>query len=384
MFSGENTHLFMSIFLSSAEQWFVDRYGENVTKEAPEETFDVVIMDAIDPEVSSSISKDLYDNSNVISSILKSLSDNGVLAIQIGRAPTIYDPRPDIGVSSNRERLFRTLESLPEVEAMFVYEEAHCGFPEPRAFMVVCKSADCRSRWYATSDVTDYEIYDRIVRTHSKERALVNFDGVTHLGYQVAPKAWETLYCRREPTPFECAYRHLPLNKSIFEYDVENEEDGAFTIKGKWSEDEKEVEEVYVYANVNIPAGSFIMPEHLAGSMVLTDETIKGLRGNLEYGGVTVIEDFVEFIDKFGHGSKSEGSGHHIVEVGASYLIRSVQDEEEANIGRWIPAHPEGKRPKYSPVYERHSLSFDVFMVATKDIATGDEIVRYTGMWDKL
>lgn len=125
------------------------------------------------------------------------------------------------------------------------------------------------------------------------------------------------------------------------------------------------------------------MAEHVASSLQLSHQAIDNLRGNLEYGGVTVIEDFVEFVDTYGHDSKSAGSARRLVEVGASYFIDSVDNEEEANVGRWLPAHPNGKRPKYSPVYERHRLSFDVFMVATKDIPKDTELKRYSKMWDK-
>ena len=366
----------------TAKQWFLERYGVHPKQPAPEKPFDVVIMDAIEPENAADISKNLYEDSSILASIVKSLSDDGVLAIQIGRAPTILDPRPDIGTNAHRELLFRTLESIPEVEAMMVYEDPHCGFLEPRAFLVACRSASCRSRWYATSDVIDYEIYDRIVRTHSKQRALAYYDGVTHFGYQVAPKAWETVYCRREPTPFECDYRHMDLSKEIFEYNVQNEDEGDFKASGTWSEDGETVVETFVHANKDIPKGSFIMPDHMASSLVLSDETIKGLKGNLEYGGVSIIEDFVDFINDHGHMTKAEGAGRTLVEVGASYLIREVDTEAEANIGRWVPAHPDGKRPKYSPVYERHRHSFDVFMVATKDIKKGEEVLKYKGMWD--
>jgi hypothetical protein len=293
------------------------------------------------------------------------------------------DPRPDIGFNAPRERLFQTLESLDDVAAMFVYEDPHCGFSEPRAFMVVCKSVDCRSRFYGTADEMDYQIYDRIVLTNSKARALVYFDGVTNLSYQVAPKAWETLYCRREPTPFECAYRHLDFKKEIFEFDIEDEESGAFKVTADYSEDKEEILATHVLANVDIPKGSYIMPEHLASSLSLSHHAIKNLKGNLEYTGVSVIEDFVGFIKDFGHDSKAAGIGRTLVEVGASYFIKEVATEEEANIGRWVPAHPAGKRPRYSPVYERHRLSFDVFIVATRDIAKGEELLRYEDMWEQ-
>jgi hypothetical protein len=203
------------------------------------------------------------------------------------------------------------------------------------------------------------------------------------LGYQVAPKAWETVYCRREPTPFECAYRHLDLTKPIFEYNVNDEAAGDFLVSGDWSEDGSEVLATHVFANKDIPKGSYIMPEHLASSLVMSRETVKGLKGNLEYGGVAIIEDFVEFVQDYGHESLSEGSGQVLVEVGASYLIKEVGTLEEANVGRWVPSHPTGKRPKYSPVYERHRHSFDVFMVALKDIPKGTELLKYESMWDE-
>jgi hypothetical protein len=185
--------------------------------------------------------------------------------------------------------------------------------------------------------------------------------------------------------PFECDYRHLDFSKPIFEYNFENEDENPFKVTADWKGegDDKEITQTHVFAKVNIPKGSYIMPEHLASSLTLSEKAIENLRDNIGYGGVTVIEDFVAFIDEFGHKSKSEGTNRTLVEVGASYLIRAVENKEEANVGRWIPPHPEGRRPKYSPVYERHRLSFDVFAVATEDIPAGGELLKYTGMWDE-
>lgn len=368
----------LDLVVEDAKGWFIDR-----KKTAQQNSFDVVIVDAMEPEATSAISKDLYDTAH-LEAILDSLTVDGIMVIQIGRAPTILDPRPDIGFNAPREKLFQNLEALDSVEAMFVYEDPHCGFTEPRAFMIVCKSHTCRRLFYATSDEIDYEIYSRVVRTHSKVRALQYYDGITHLGYQVAPKAWETIYCRREPTPFECSYRHLDFKKPIFEFDFESEEDNPFKVTADWEGegDDKAITSTHVFANVDIPKGSYIMPEHLASSLSLSQKAIDNLKESTEYGGVSVIEDFVSFIEKFGHDSKSKGTQRTLVEVGASYLIREVDTAEEANVGRWIPPHPKGRRPKYSPVYERHRLSFDVFAVATRDIPKGAELLKYKGMWE--
>lgn len=88
------------------------------------------------------------------------------------------------------------------------------------------------------------------------------------------------------------------------------------------------------------------------------------------------IEKFVEYIEKYGHNSLNEGSGSHLVEIGAFVLIlilmQSSSDSTVANIGRWGPDVKQ--RPVYSPVYNRNRLSLDVFLVATKDIASGEEL----------
>jgi len=366
----------LDLAVEDAKGWFMDQSSED--------KFDVVIVDAMEPEATAAISKDLYDTEH-LEAILNSLDDEGIMVIQIGRAPTILDPRPDIGFNAPREALFKNLEALDAVQAMFVYEDPHCGFSEPRAFMVVCKSESCRRLFYANSDEIDYEIYSRIVKTHSKNRALQYFDGITHLGYQVAPKAWETTYCRREPTPFECAYRHLDFKKPIYEFNFESEEENPFKVTADWEGegDDKYISSTHVFANVDIPKGAYIMPEHLASSLSLSQQAIDNLKETTELGGVSVIEDFVAFIEKFGHESKSKGTQRTLVEIGASYLIGEVDNKEDANIGRWIPPHPEGRRPKYSPVYERHRLSFDVFAVATEDIAKGTELLKYKGMWEE-
>jgi S-adenosylmethionine decarboxylase proenzyme len=247
----------VTILHEDGVEWFVDRYGHNATKE-PVDPIDVIIIDVLYPEDSTTRSDKVYQDADFWSSLMKSLSEEGVLSIVVGTCPNIYDPKPSIGFHKQREALFKILEGLPEVAAMFVYEEAHSGYEEPHSFLTVCKSASCRSRWYAESDAIDFQVYDRIVRTKSKERALIHFDGSTQHLYKVPPKAWETVYCRREPTPFECAYRSLDPTKELHEYVIGNEEAGSFTIVTKEVEGE-EYNETHVFARVDIPKGSYIV-----------------------------------------------------------------------------------------------------------------------------
>lgn len=337
------------------------------------ESFDVVIVDAIEPEMSLAISKGLYESKDMWTKIVDSLTEEGILAIQIGYAPTITDPRPDLGYNAPREVLFQMLEEIPEVSAMFVYEDSHVGFLVPKSFLIVCKSSNCRSRFYASPDEINSEIRKRIVNDSTPQvhnKPLQYFDGATHLYYQVAPKAWETIYCRREPMPFECNYVHLDFSKPIFEFKM----DETFSITVDHIDGDTSL--TRVFANVAIPKGSYIMPDHAASSLQLSHKAMKTLQKVTD-------SKFNDFVLENSHESKAAGSQRRLVEIGASYFIRIGGTQEESNVGRWIPPHPKGKRPKYSPVYERHRLSFDVFMVATKDIAKGEELIKYERMWDE-
>lgn len=265
--------------------------------------------------------------------------------------------------------------------AMFVYEEAHTGFEVPSAFLVACKSTNCRDLWYADAMVLDYAIDVRLRKTVSSEPILMHFDGATHHSFQIPPRAWEEVYCRRDPVPFECDYRHLDLTKELFEVDLEDEDENSFDIVV----DEESGEQVTaVYANEDMPKGSYIMPSELAASFTIAEYTHNSLKSNVEVqgtGDVSVIENFLAYIEKHGHKTMSDGRTLSYVEVGASFMIRRSSNPEEVNVGRWMPGHPSGKQPVYSPVYDRHLVSFDVFLVATKDIKEGDEIVKPENLW---
>jgi hypothetical protein len=366
--------------------WFVDRFGHSTNSEAatpPEAKFDVVIVDALDPEDDSVMSESLYSDDSFLTALLMSLSDDdGVLIIQVGTAANIHEPRADLGVYSSREKLFLALEGMPAlVDAMFVYEEAHCGFMEPHSFLVVCRNAvSCRPKWWAESKAIDYQIYDRIIKTHSKERPLVHYDGSTQFTYRFPPKAWETVYCRREPTPKECQYMALDPEAQIFEYILSEKGDGEESPESPFHVEQLKDQRYKVTATVDIPKGSYIMPQHLAASFMIEDKVVRDVRKSIDnIGGVTVIEAFLGFIDTNGHRGAG-GMGRSYVEVGASFLINEATTEvASSNVGRWMPLT---KRPVYSPVWDRHHVSFDVFLFATKDIVKGEELVKEMNLWE--
>ncbi|OEU21076.1 S-adenosyl-L-methionine-dependent methyltransferase, partial [Fragilariopsis cylindrus CCMP1102] len=71
----------LDLVVEDAKEWFMDRSN----KADKQEKFDVVIVDAMEPEASSAISKDLYDTAH-LEAILNTLTDEGIMIIQIGRA----------------------------------------------------------------------------------------------------------------------------------------------------------------------------------------------------------------------------------------------------------------------------------------------------------
>lgn len=345
--------------------------------------FDVVVVDLKDPEAHPE-----YADPRAVAALVDSLAPDGVIAFQIGFAPSILDPRADKGVNPTRELLLNHLEGHPGIASVHIYEEAHCGYWEPRAFLVACRDLACRQRWYAETDETDYQVYERMGKTNSGKPSLVHFDGATQRSFRSPPRAWESIYCRREPTPFECAYRGLDLDKGLYEYLPNDEEGSAFEVRSSGGEAGGKGEGAAVFAKVDVPAGSYVMPTHLAASLEVTDESLKNIRsGPTEdvdgVGKANVIEDFIDFIDDNSHPSLQAGSGKNFVEVGGSFLMRTAQDVSEANVRRWIPTHPGGERPKYSPVYDRHRHSFDVFVVASRNIKAGEEVVKPPALWDR-
>lgn len=371
----------VNVVIEDAGTWFMDRFGEGATKQSPVEEFDVIILDVDD--VLENPANTVYKK-EVVTALMKSLGDDGTFSSTLGEPHNIHDPRAEFSSYLSRENYMMTLETDENVGAMFVYEEAHTGDERPKTFMTLCKNVKCRDLWYADAMVIDYEIGERMRDTKSENPILYHFDGGTQYLFQIPPRAWEEVYCRRNPMPFECDFRGLDPAKELFEMNVEDEEDSSFTIKYSEEEDEDDTEVIGILANVEIPEGSYIMSSDVAASFTISEYTHNKLKSNVDIqdtGDVSVIQNFLDFIDNHGHKTLSDGSTLKYVEVGASTMIRKSENLAEVNVGRWMPRHPSGKQPVFSPVYDRHMVSYDVFLVATKDIKKGDELVKPMNLW---
>jgi len=348
---------------TNAIEFFMENYDLDKGKIGDQEKFDVIVVDALDPEDGKDFADALYGG-KFVDAMIGSLSPEGVIVIQVGSAPTIHDPPEHRGMYSQRDVLFKHLEM--RLNSMLVYEEGRCGFYEPHSFVVGCMSNNCRSQWYANSDVIDDEIYQRIHPTVNKEPQLVHFDGNTQHGYTFTPRAWEDLYCRREPVPKECQYRQLDTSKEVIDwednFEIRRNEDNI----------------VGIYTTREIEEGSYIMAEMLAASIFMSTDTRKNLVNNtksIPEPDTVAIENFINFSRKNGRESLTEGPGSRIVEIGPSTLARKIGEQKQSNTARLVTFLP--TLPVYSPVFERNRRMFDVLIVATQDITKGEEVVMF-------
>ena len=356
----------VNIIIEDAKSWFIDRYGSNATKKSSVEKFDVIILDIFD----ANDSRDLLNHEPFLKALINSLSEDGTMSLSIGDTIEMNEAPSD-----QKEDMFQKLER--NVGAMFEYEEGHTGYAIPSSFLSICKKAECRERWHARETIIDYEINQRIRESKNGRSNLINYDGSMHGLYRNPSRAMEEAYCLRNPEPFECNYRHLDLTKELFELDLEDEDENSFEIRVDTDETGKNI--TTILSKEYIPKGSYIMPSDLAASFTIEGKTIQSLKVNAQHtndGKVSVIQNFLDYVALHSHETILKGRSQKYVELGGSSLIRKSSNVDEINVGRWVPSHPSGQQPVYSPVYERHHVSFDVFLVAIRDIQKGEELVR--------
>lgn len=192
------------VYFSDALMWFIDRFGDaDMNDIKTEDKFDVIIMDALDPNDPVDFVDELYSNSFFIESLYNGLTDKGVLVVQLGKSPSINSPADDVGSFKNRASVIETLEALG-VETMHSYDEAHSNFLAPWSYLAAFKDSKFKSNWYRNAAEIDLQLDQRIHKTKSGKRPLRYFDGPTMKNYQIPPKGFATIHCRQTNVPEEC------------------------------------------------------------------------------------------------------------------------------------------------------------------------------------
>ena len=80
-----------------------------------------------DPQDNVPFADFLYTNDNFFKTLHDSLTESGILVLQLGMSPDSFEPAEDFSKNHKRAYLIGALSRIG-FESIHVYEEAHCGF----------------------------------------------------------------------------------------------------------------------------------------------------------------------------------------------------------------------------------------------------------------
>jgi hypothetical protein len=173
-----------------------------------------------DPEDDIPFATALYNNYEFTETLYNSLTDDGVVVLQLGEAPYHSSPASQFTKAKRRENLIKILVDVG-FETVHVYEDGNCGFDGSWTYLVAAKDSDNDMRWYSRQAEIEVEIHNRIRRTISGAPALKYFDGSIMQNYQVPHKVFEVVFCRAEPKPLSCVTDISRINVPISDFEVQ-------------------------------------------------------------------------------------------------------------------------------------------------------------------
>lgn len=190
------------LHVEDAIAWFSKRFG-NTTAVEPEDLFDVVIMDALDPSTVVAFSDVLYKSNDLLQSLYNSLNPNGLFIIQCGPSPFL-DEAP--ATHQRDDQILSLLRNFAAVgfDSLQVYDEAHGGFESPWTFFAVMKNRESRDSWFQNEAEVERKIRTRAMRTNDDGSPFRYFDGSTMMEWKYPNKIDAEVFCRLQPTPLSC------------------------------------------------------------------------------------------------------------------------------------------------------------------------------------
>ena len=95
-----------SVRFEDAIAYFKSNFGQTQSHENP---FDVIIMDALDPNYNVDFVVELYTSDEYIQSLYNGLTSDGILVAQVGMAPSVTSPADEAGPFANRALMKKKL-----------------------------------------------------------------------------------------------------------------------------------------------------------------------------------------------------------------------------------------------------------------------------------
>jgi len=199
-----------------AMAYFIDNFSESHKQK--EEAYDVIIMDALDPNDEIEFAVELYTSSTYIQSLYNALTSEGILVVQVGEAPKQNNVADESSKFANRAIMQQVLQQVG-FESIHVYVEGHSGFMAPWTTLVAFKDIQTRKNWYRSPAEIELNLQKRILPTKSGDSSLRYFDGATMSSYQLPSAAFESVHCRQENTPSDCG---KPSHGSADTYEIDS------------------------------------------------------------------------------------------------------------------------------------------------------------------
>jgi len=368
------------LYFEDAMAWFMDRFADDKldTPKFEEEKYDVIIMDALDPQDDVPFAKVLYESMRFTKSLYNSLNDNGLIVFQVGASPD-SDSGPDESTDQMKASLQTNLEKSG-FHSIHLYEESHCEFEDPWSFLVAIKSKEGRKNWYSNIAEIDLEIHSRILRTYSEKPNLKFFDGATMQIYQNPHRVFENVFCRSDPKPESCYYLDSEVEKEdiipMSDFEVKMSSTAENSGRG-------------VYTKVEIEEGSFIGMEESTQNVFFWPSTVHILHNVLRLDDDSAVEDVLDYMDGYGWQSNLMGgeeeygvdSGiHTFVNHGCKGTFNICSSniekytEELTDIDAFKVNYIDEK--KFDPHRDRHLFSsLNEYDVAVRNVKAGEELL---------
>lgn len=376
----------VEVIFRDAFQWFIDNFPvDDSPRIAP---FDIVIMDALDPQVRKDFVNALYDEGPFLKSIPFALEKQGMFISQVGESVSSDDPPEKLTDDLNRLRLISSLKMLGFTTIRTYTDGAQSGFSNPWQFVAAFKSSDSKSEWLANPSLVDLKIRKRSIPTLDGKSPFNFFDGPTMQTFYFPPKQIEIVYCRDNPDANHCKERHgfdpdrqnLPLWSTL---EVKQSTIGEKAGRG-------------VFAKIDIPENSYIGLETLIPSIsgdAHTYDLIMKLYDTAEsywgwgaYWGwslSTYIHGYGEILSHTGRNSFNVDSAvlcfvNHSCDgkYNVGYNLTMTQATADPNeVSQDIREKYEGIESVYNPVVDRQvQFQFYKSAVPLRAIKKGEEL----------
>jgi len=368
-----------SVEFMDAFAWFIDHFGEDKRDEIDEEEqFDVIIMDALDPDQFVAIVGSLYKDGLFVESLFRGLSKDGVFVVQLGESSSIDDPSAEMGSDIDKANMMKSLENAG-FESMHLYDEGHSKFDAPWSYLICFKNSQSRASWYKSSTEFDIQLHNRLYRTKSGKPILHYFDAPTMSSYQMPPKAEETVYCRgvnnREACKWEVGMHPDIVNIPASHLEARKSEVAEFAGRG-------------LFAAQDIPSGSCLAMDksvtnfHVSPSAwsIITRLQTWANQNRANFASVeNKISTVSTFTTGYGYGTTRMGKTQYTVDpwittfcnhgCNGTWSYGFGSDEfTEMNVDLdKAPAALFQAVEVWSPVFERH---------VRQAVGTGDETMR--------